>query len=124
MLRLKIISTIHGESYRDFNSQAEINEFLEEKGDHFGRLAYQEIIDEVKDAEGKVIQLQQVIDHAATVEYIIQDVSDEYFKKDQKKVNKIARKIDLENIKWNQINTIAELKQILKLIVDELNENN
>lgn len=108
----------------DFVDQAEIDAFLQEKGDHFGRLAYQEIIDEVKDDEGNVIQPQQIIDHAATVEYVIQDVSDEYFKKDQKKVNKIARKIDLENIKWNQINTIAELKQILKLIVDELNENN
>lgn len=122
MLRLIIKSVKHGESWRDFNSQADIDAFLEEKGDHFGRLAYQEVIEEIKDDEGKIIQEAQVIDHAATVEYIIQDVSDEYFKKDQKKVKKIARKLDLENIKWNEVNSIAEVKQILKLIVDELDE--
>jgi len=122
MLRLKIKSKKHGEMFCDFHDQAEIDAFLAEKGDHFGRLAYQEIIEEIKDDEGKIIQEAQVIDHAATVEYIIQDVSDEYFKKDQKKVNKIARKIDLENIKWNDINSIAEVKQILKLIVEELDE--
>lgn len=122
MLRLIIKSQKHGESWRDFNSQADIDNFLAEKGDHFGRLAYQEVIEEIKDDEGKVIQEAQVIDHAATVEYIIQDVSEEYFKKDQKKVKKIARKLDLENIKWNDINSIAEVKQILKLIVDELDE--
>lgn len=121
MLRLIIKSEKHGQSWRDFNSQADIDLFLQEKGDHFGRLAYQEIIDEVKDDEGNVIQPQQIIDHAATVEYVIQDVSDEYFKKDQKKVNKIARKIDLENIKWSEVDTIADIKKILKVIVDEIN---
>ena len=122
MLRLKIKSKKHGEMFCDFHDQAEIDAFLAEKGDHFGRLAYQEVIEEIKDDEGKIIQEAQVIDHAATVEYIIEDVSEEYFKKDQKKVKKIARKIYLENIKWNDINSIAEVKQILKLIVDELDE--
>lgn len=120
MLRLIIKSVKHGESWRDFNSQSEIDVFLLEKGDHFGRLAYQEIIDEVKDDEGKVIQPAQVIDHAATVEYFIEDVSDEYFKKDQKKVDKIARKVDLENIKWSEVTTIAELKRIVKHLVNEV----
>lgn len=120
MLRLIIKSQKHGESWRDFNSQADIDNFLAEKGDHFGRLAYQEVIEEIKDDEGKIIQEAQVIDHAATVEYIIQDVSDEYFKKDQNKVDKIARKIDLENIKWSEVTTIAELKRIVKHLVNEV----
>lgn len=122
MLRLIIKSQKHGESWRDFNSQADIDAFLAEKGDHFGRLAYQEVIEEIKDDEGKIIQEAQVINHAATVEYIIQDVSEEYFEKENKKNKKNKRKQDIKDIKWNDINSIAEVKQILKLIVDELEE--
>ena len=122
MLRLKIKSVKHGESYRDFHDQAEIDAFLAEKGDHFGRLAYVETIPAVKDEQGVEIQPEQVINHEATVEYIIEDVSAEYDRKNARRVDRAARRVDLENIKWNEINSIAELKQIVKHLVNELND--
>lgn len=122
MLRLKIKSVKHGESYRDFHDQAEIDTFLLEKGDHFGRLAYVETIPAVINDEGVEIQPEQIINHEATVEYIIEDVSAEYDKKNARRIDRAARRIDLENIKWNEINSIAELKQIVKHLVNELND--
>lgn len=120
MLRLKIKSVKHGESYRDFVDQAEIDAFLAEKGDHFGRLAYVEKIPAVKDEQGLEIQPEQIINHAATVEYIIEDVSSEYDKKNAKRVDKAARRADLDNIKWSEVTTIAELKRIVKHLVNEV----
>jgi hypothetical protein len=122
MLRLKIKSVKHGESYRDFNDQAEIDAFLVEKGDHFGRLAYVETIPAIIDDQGVELQPEQIINHDATVEYIVEDVSEEYARKDERRVNKAARRIDLENIKWNEINSIAELKQIVKHLVNEITD--
>ena len=122
MLRLKIKSVKHGESYRDFHDKDEIDAFLLEKGDHFGRLAYVETIPAIINDEGVEIQPEQSINHAATVEYIIEDVSAEYDKKDKKRIDRAARRVDLENIKWNEINSIAELKQIVKHLVNELND--
>lgn len=122
MLRLKIKSVKHGESYRDFHDQAEIDAFLLEKGDHFGRLAYVETIPAIINDEGVEIQPEQIINHDATVEYIIEDVSAEYDKKDKKRIDRAARRVDLENIKWNDVNSIAELKQIVKHLVNELND--
>lgn len=98
MLRLKIKSVKHGESYRDFHDQAEIDAFLAEKGDHFGVVA-----------EG-------------TVEYIIEDVSAEYDKKDKKRIDRAARRAELDVIDWAEVKTIAELKRIVKHLVNELND--
>lgn len=122
MLRLKIKSVKHGESYRDFHDQAEIDTFLLEKGDHFGRLAYVETIPSVKDDQGIEIQPEQIINHDATVEYIIEDVSTEYDKRNARRIDRAARRIDLENIDWQDVNTIAKLKQIVKHLVNELND--
>ena len=122
MLRLKIKSVKHGESYRDFHDQAEIDAFLLEKGDHFGRLAYVETIPAIINDEGVEIQPEQSINHAATVEYIIEDVSAEYDRKNARRVDRAARRIDLENIDWQDVTTIAKLKQIVKHLVNELND--
>lgn len=122
MLRLKIKSVKHGESYRDFHDQAEIDAFLLEKGDHFGRLAYVETIPAIINDEGVEIQPEQVINHEATVEYIIEDVSAEYDRKNARRVDRAARRIDLENIDWQDVTTIAKLKQIVKHLVNELND--
>lgn len=122
MLRLKIKSVKHGQSYRDFHDQAEIDAFLAEKGDHFGRFAYVETIPAIIDDQGVELQPEQIINHDATVEYIVEDVSKEYDRKNARRVDRAARRIDLENIKWNEINSIAELKQIVKHLVNELND--
>lgn len=122
MLRLKIKSVKHGESYRDFHDQAEIDAFLAEKGDHFGRLAYVETIPAIINDEGVEIQPEQVINHEATVEYIIEDVSAEYDKKDKKRIDKAARRAELDVIDWAEVKTIAELKKIVKHLVNELND--
>lgn len=122
MLRLKIKSVKHGQSYRDFHDQAEIDAFLLEKGDHFGCFAYVETIPAIVDDQGVELQPEQIINHDATVEYIIEDVSEEYVKKDERRVNKAARRVDLENIDWQDVTTIAKLKQIVKHLVNELND--
>ena len=122
MLRLKIKSVKHGESYRDFHDQAEIDAFLLEKGDHFGRLAYVETIPAIINDEGVEIQQEQVINHEATVEYIIEDVSAEYDRKNARRIDRAARRASIDNIKWNDVNSIAELKQIVKHLVNELND--
>ena len=122
MLRLKIKSVKHGQSYRDFHDQAEIDAFLAEKGDHFGRFAYVETIPAIVDDQGVELQPEQIINHDATVEYIVEDVSAEYAKKDERRVNKAARRVDLENIDWQDVTTIAKLKQIVKHLVNELND--
>ena len=98
MLRLKIKSVKHGEMFLDFNDQSEIDNYLLKKGDHFGVVA-----------EG-------------TVEYIIEDVSAEYDRKNARRIDRAARRASIDNIKWNDVNSIAELKQIVKLIVNELND--
>lgn len=77
MLRLIIKSQKHGESYRDFNNQAEINEFLDEKGDHFGRLAFVETIPALVDDQGNIVEEEYTINREATVEYQVIDVTDE-----------------------------------------------
>lgn len=122
MLRLKIKSVKHGESYRDFHDQSEIDAFLAEKGDHFGRLAYVETIPAIINDEGLEIQPEQVINHEATVEYIIEDVSAEYDRKNARRIDRAARRASIDNIKWNDVNSIAELKQIVKHLVNELND--
>ncbi len=122
MLRLKIKSVKHGQSYRDFHDQAEIDAFLLEKGDHFGCFAYVETIPAIVDDQGVELQPEQIINHDATVEYIVEDVSKEYDRKNARRVDRAARRVDLENIKWNEINSIAELKQIVKHLVNELSD--
>ena len=122
MLRLKIKSKKHGEMFNDFHDQAEIDAFLLEKGDHFGRLAYVETIPAIINDEGVEIQPEQIINHDATVEYIIEDVSAEYDRKNARRVDRAARRIDLENIDWQDVTTIAKLKQIVKHLVNELND--
>jgi hypothetical protein len=122
MLRLKIKSKKHGEMFCDFHDQAEIDAFLAEKGDHFGRFAYVETIPAIIDDQGVELQPEQIINHEATVEYIIEDVNEEYDRKNARRVDRAARRIDLENIDWQDVTTIAKLKQIVKHLVNELND--
>lgn len=53
---------------------------------------------------------------------VIQARADKEDKRNARRVDRAARRIDLENIKWNEINSIAELKQIVKHLVNELND--
>lgn len=103
MKRLIIKSEKHGEMYRDFETEAEIQEFIDASGDHYGHLDYTEIIPakdavygeapllepEVLDENGVVItpavygeapllqeaQPEQSIFHPATVSYEVVDVT-------------------------------------------------
>lgn len=53
---------------------------------------------------------------------VIQDRADKEDKRNAKRVDKAARRVDLEKIKWNEINSIAELKQIVKHLVNEITD--
>ncbi len=55
--------------------------------------------------------------------YIIEDHTAEVEAKKAKKAAKVSRMFDLENINWQEVNTIVELKFILKHLVEDLKDN-
>ena len=124
MKKLIIKSQKHGEMTRNFESELEAQAFIEASGDHYGKMAYTETIPEVKDAEGNVIQPEQVINHEATVSFEIVDITaeiqakkDKADKKDKDRKNRVK---DLKAIDFKNINNVADLKPILKSIIDEI----
>lgn len=77
MKKLIIKSQKNGEMTRNFESEKDIQDFIEVSGDHYGKVAYTETIPEAKDADGNVIQPEQVINHEATVSFEIVDITAE-----------------------------------------------
>lgn len=67
--------------------------------------------------ENKVLKIDQT-----KKAQVIQERADKEDKKDKKRIDRAARRVDLEAIDWAEVKTIAELKQIVKLIVNELND--
>lgn len=61
------------------------------------------------------------IDESKKSEVIVNRAAQEV-EKENKKNKKNKRKQYIKDIKWSDINSIAEVKQILKLIVEELEE--
>lgn len=108
MLRLNIHSQKHGQMWIDFNSQEEINAFLLEKGNHYGELARQEIISEVKDAEGNVIQPEAIIVHPATVEYIVENITE--LINQSNNVNKYLKRIQFGQLLMAELAALNKAK--------------
>mgnify|MGYP000978960092 CR=1 FL=1 len=53
---------------------------------------------------------------------VIQERADKEDKKDKKRVDRAARRAELDVIDWAEVKTIAELKKIVKHLVNELND--
>lgn len=106
-----------------FENIKKANEWLDvcKSKNKFGKNQSETKIDAVLDDNGNVLEPERI--EVTPAEYAVEiiDITEEVLARIEAKK---TRKLDLENIKWNEVNTIAEVKQILKLIVDELDENN
>lgn len=96
---------------------------VEEKNKSFGKPAYVEIIPPVLDENG-VVESAKEVNHPS--EYLIEMVDitaevqakkDKANKKDKDRKNRVK---DLRAIDFKNINNVADLKPILKAIIDEI----
>ena len=126
MIKVNIIKDGAVTNSAQFKTENEALAWLsvEEKNKSFGKPAYTETIPEVKDAEGNVVQPEQVINHESTVSFEIVDITaeiqakkDKADKKDKDRKNRVK---DLKAIDFKNINNVADLKPILKSIIDEI----
>lgn len=93
MFKITIKSQIHGEMFLLKETQAEVDAYIEEckLSQHWGRNAGVSIIpaiEEIKDEAGVVVQEavpEQIIEHSAEYELVVEDVSVQMM---QEKVNK------------------------------------
>lgn len=124
MKRLHINSNKHGQMFKDFNSQAEVDQYLNTIGDHWGLLERTEdqsniVIDEQGNEHVEVISVV----FPATVSFTIEDksaeVEAEKQKKEKKKKDREDRVMSLKNIDWTKVDKIADLKVIVKALVNE-----
>lgn len=90
--------------FNDFHDQAEIDAFLAEKGDHFGRLAYVETIPAIINDDGLEIQPEQTINHEATVSYEVIDVTNEI-----NSMNKLKQRLGNQEFGAKLLADIAEI---------------
>ena len=125
MIRLHIQSNKHGQMFKDFNSQAEVDEYLSEIGDHWGRKQEDIIVvqSEIQDEQGNIVQPQITEVLPQEVVFTTEDKTAEYEqekqKKDKKKKDREDRVMSLKNIDWTKVDKIADLKQIVKALVNE-----
>lgn len=123
MLRLNIHSQKHGEMTHNFESELEAQAFIEASGDHYGKPAYTEIIPPVLDENG-VVESAKEVNHPS--EYLIEmvditaEVQAKKNKADKKDKDRKNRVKDLRAIDFKNINNVADLKPILKSIIDEI----
>ena len=126
MIRLHIQSNKHGQMFKDFNSQAEVDEYLSEIGDHWGRKQEDIIVvqSEIQDEQGNIVQPQITEVLPQEVVFTTEDKTAEYEQEKQKKEKKKKYREDrvssLKKIDWKAVKTIAELKDVVKSIHEEL----
>lgn len=125
MIRLHIQSNKHGQLFKDFESQAEVDKYLSEIGDHWGRKQEEIVVvqSEIQDEQGNIVQPQitEVLPQEVvfTTEDKTSEVEAEKQKKDKKKKDREDRVSSLKSIDWKNINTVQELKQIVKSLYEE-----
>lgn len=126
MIKLYIDSQKHGHVSRDFESQAEVDKYLFEIGNHWGRQKEEIAIvqREAQDDQGNIIepQITEVLPQEVvfTTEDKTVEVEQEKQKKEKKKKDREDRVSSLKKIDWKAIKTIAELKDVVKSIHEEL----
>ena len=126
MIRLHIQSNKHGQLFKDFESQAEVDQYLLEIGNHWGRQKEEIAIvqREVQDEQGNIIepQITEILHQEVvfTTEDKTVEVEQEKQKKEKKKKDREDRVSSLKKIDWKAIKTIAELKDVVKSIHEEI----
>lgn len=80
MKKLKINSQKHGKLERKFETQGELDLYLETIGDHWGKSEWIELIPEVMDDAGNTLEPAKQIIHPAEYTYEIIDITNEYQK--------------------------------------------
>lgn len=129
MIRLHIQSNKHGQLFKDFESQAEVDQYLFEIGNHWGRQKEEIAIiqREVQDEQGNIIepQITEVLPQEVvfTTEDKTVEVEQEKQKKEKKKKDREDRVSSLKKIDWKAIKTIAELKDVVKSIHEEISKD-
>lgn len=91
----------------------------------WGKKSFKEVIkNEVQDEQGNIVEPAEYVDHEAEYEIIIEDKTAEYEqekqKKEKKKKDREDRVSSLKKIDWKAIKTIAELKDVVKSIHEEI----
>lgn len=90
----------------------------------WGKKAFKETVKyEVKDDQGNVVEPAEYVEHESEYEIIIEDKTAEYEqekqKKEKKKKDREDRVSSLKKIDWTKVDKIAELKEIVKALVNE-----
>lgn len=125
MIRLNINSKKHGLVYRDFETQEQVDKYIAEIGEHWGRKEDQTVVIqyEVQDEQGNIIEplITEVLKKEVDFEQIdmTKEIEAEKTKKEKKKKYREDRVLNLKKIVWKDVKTIAELKDIVKALVDE-----
>jgi len=125
MIRLYIQSNKHGPLFKDFDSQADVNQYLAEIGDRWGRQQPEVIVvqNEIQDEQGNIVQPQITETLPQEVVFTTEDktseIEAEKAKKEKKKKDRESRVTELKKIDWKNINTVQELKQIVKSLYEE-----
>lgn len=112
----------HGANKEETEVQAWIDSQVE--NDSWGKKAYIETVSyEVQDEQGNIVEPAEYVEHESEYEIIIEDktaeVEAEKQKKEKKKKDREERVMSLKNIDWTKVDKIADLKQIVKALVNE-----
>lgn len=112
----------HGSDLDESEFQKWIDYHVENNS--WGKKAFKEVIkNEVQDEQGNIVEPAEYVEHDAEYEIIIEDktaeVEAEKQKKDKKKKDREDRVSSLKSIDWKNINTVQELKQIVKSLYEE-----
>lgn len=107
MKKLLIKSEKHGEKFAYFQTEDEIQKYLSSIGNHWGHLAFVEIIpatEQILDENNNVLveaQEEQTINHPATVSFSIEDITEQLqAKKESDEAREYLASTDWYVIKW------------------------
>ena len=108
-----------------FDNDSHMNEWLEmlARTSAWGKPEHQvEVSPRILDDEGNVVQ--EAVFETIPAEYTIEieDIAAEIEIENVRKREKKEKKESLKKIKWTEVNTIAELKMIVKGIIAELED--
>lgn len=112
----------HGSDLDESEFQKWIDYHVENNS--WGKKAFKEVIkNEVQDEQGNIVEPAEYIEHDSEYEIIIEDKTAEYEqekqKKEKKKKDREDRVMSLKNIDWTKVDKIADLKVIVKALVNE-----
>lgn len=112
----------HGSDLDESEFQKWIDYHVENNS--WGKKAFKETVKyEVQDEQGNIVEPAEYVEHDSEYEIIIEDKTAEYEqekqKKEKKKKDREDRVMSLKNIDWTKVDKIADLKVIVKALVNE-----